>query len=254
MIGIPLSRQRHAEHGFTLIEVLAALAIGSAVIAATAALVHNVALNFDRGTGLAGKADQLLLAAERLAADFRSARLVPQGRDTNAGAAFVGEPSQVRFVAAGGIASIRRGEEVVVLTVEDIDGVSHLVRRRAPWLGLRSSFEAISPGDPIDLLEGQVDIAFAFGSRAIDGSLTWSGTWSGQQLLPQLVRLTVKDRASGAELLPGMQFTLRADAPIGCAQPGAKVDCLTGERKPQNAPAKDSKDPSRKDSSQDRPT
>ncbi len=45
-------RRVRATRGFTLIEVLAALAIGSAVIAATAVLINNVALNFDRRTGL----------------------------------------------------------------------------------------------------------------------------------------------------------------------------------------------------------
>ena len=37
-------------HGFTLVEVLAALAIAAVIIAATSALVHNVALHFDHGT------------------------------------------------------------------------------------------------------------------------------------------------------------------------------------------------------------
>ncbi len=36
--------------GFTLIEVLAALAVGSVIIMATAALIHDVARHFDRGT------------------------------------------------------------------------------------------------------------------------------------------------------------------------------------------------------------
>lgn len=247
MIALAPPRQDDTERGFTLIEVLAALAIGSTVIAATAALIHTVALNFDRGTGLAGKADQLLLATERLASDFRSARPVPQGSGANAAVAFVGGRSQVRFVAAGGASANRPGEEMIVLSVEDIEGVSHLVRRRAPWLGPRSSFAGVAPGDPVDLLQGQVDIDFAFAGLTSDGSLTWTDNWSGRPVLPQMVRLTVRDRASGSELLPGMQFTLRADAPIDCAQPGAKPDCLTGERKPPGAsttdPSKATKNP-----------
>ena len=57
--------------------------------------------------------------------------------------------------------------------------------------------------------------------------------------LPRLVRLTVRDRASGADLLPGVQFTLRADAPMGCAQPGANADCVTGKSgSPKETPVK----------------
>ena len=62
--------------GFTLIEVLAALAVGSVIIMATAALIHDVARHFDRGTRGAQEAERLMLAVERLAQDFNSARFV----------------------------------------------------------------------------------------------------------------------------------------------------------------------------------
>lgn len=228
-----------AARGFTLIEVLGALAIASVVIIATAGLIHSVALNFDRGTRGVSNAEHLLLAVERLAADFASARLVPQSDGaTGAMVAFLGGPTQIRFVAAGGVAAGPQGEELVSLTVEEADGVSHLVRRRAAWLGPRTRFESAALRDPVHLIDGQVDISFAFGRVAANGALIWNESWSGQPLLPRLVRLTVRDRASGAELIPGAQFVLRADAPIGCAQPEASVACLTGG-KPTNEAVKD---------------
>jgi prepilin-type N-terminal cleavage/methylation domain-containing protein len=239
MIAIDQHRRRETTAGFTLIEVLVALAISAVVIVATAALIHNVALNFDRGTRSVTNADHLLLATERLAEDFASARPLPQtvGK-ADAQVAFSGEPARVRFVAAGGVAAGPQGEEVVSLTVEQVEGMSRLVRRRAKWLGPRTPFASLPLQDPVNLLEGRVDIAFAYGTIAADGKLTWSDSWSGQPQLPRLVRLTVQDHASGAELIPSPQFVLRADAPMACAMPGANADCLTGG-KPQNAPAKD---------------
>src|SRR6266446_3307807 len=62
--------------GFTLVEVLAALAIASVIIMASAALIRNVALFFDRGTRGVTEAERLMLAVERLAGDFGSARFV----------------------------------------------------------------------------------------------------------------------------------------------------------------------------------
>jgi prepilin-type N-terminal cleavage/methylation domain-containing protein len=228
---------REMTAGFTLIEVLVALAISAVVIVATAALIHNVALNFDRGTRSVTNADHLLLATERLALDFASARPLPQtvGK-ADAQIAFSGESARVRFVAAGGVAAGPQGEEVVSLTVEQGEGVSRLVRRRAKWLGPRTQFASLALQDPVNLLEGRVDIAFAYGTIAADGKLTWSDSWNGQRQLPRLVRLTVQDHASGVELIPSPQFVLRADAPMACAQPDAKADCLTGG-KPQNEPA-----------------
>ena len=236
--------KRGAARGFTLIEVLAALAIASVVIIATAGLLHTIALNFDRGTRGVSNAEHVLLAVERLAADFASARLVPQSEgETSAMVAFVGEPTRVKFVAAGGVAAGPQGEELVSLTVEQTDdGASHLVRRRAAWLGPRARFEGLALRDPVHLIDGNVDIAFAFGRVAADETVIWSETWDGQPLLPRLVRLTVRDRASGAELIPGAQFMLRADAPIGCAQPDAGAACLTADQPPQEPPKQPVKD------------
>ncbi|MBR0871359.1 prepilin-type N-terminal cleavage/methylation domain-containing protein [Bradyrhizobium tropiciagri] len=230
-----------ASHGFTLIEVLAALTIGSAVIIATAALINNVALNFDRRTAVVGRADQLLLAVDRIAADLGAARQLQQSADGgDATAAFNGDATEVKFVTGGAAVAGTRSEEVVSLQVERTDDVSYLVRRRARWRGRQIPFASVLLQDPVRLIEGQVDISFAFASPGPDGTLTWRQTWSGQQLLPRLVRLTIRDRASGADLLPGLQFAVRADAPIDCAQLGASAKCATGDKsEPAKEPTKE---------------
>jgi prepilin-type N-terminal cleavage/methylation domain-containing protein len=243
MIATSRSHTREAAAGFTLIEMLAAVAIASVVIVATAALIHDVALNFDRGTKTVNDADRLLLGIERLAADLASARPVSQTDGPgSAQAAFTGEPAQVKFVAAGGDAGAEHGEEVVSLTVEEADGLTRLVRRRAKWSGPRSAFGALPLYDPVRLFEGRIDIVFAYGRLAADGKVTWSGTWTGQPFPPRLVRLTVRNRDSGIELIPGPQFVVRADAPPACAGPGANAACLTDEKADkepaENKPAK----------------
>jgi len=238
MIAAVPPRKRDA--GFTLIEVLAALTIGAVVTVATVALIHDVAFNFDRGTRTASNADRLLLAIERLTADFASARLVTQaGQGTEAIVAFAGQPTGVRFVAAGGAAVGPKGEEVVGLTVEQTDGLTYLVRRRGKWRGPHTAFADLRLDDPVQLLEGTIDVAFAYGSVAPDGTVTWNATWTGQPLLPRLVRLTIQDHASGAGLIPAQQFVLRADAPMACAQQGAEAGCLESEKAKNGKPAKD---------------
>ena len=109
MTGMKRGR-RHAErqHGFTLVEVLAALAITSVIIVATGALVHNVALYFERGTRGVSEGERLILAVERLAADIGSARFVPRTTALGSALAFTGEPAngeepaKIIFVGAGG--------------------------------------------------------------------------------------------------------------------------------------------------------
>jgi general secretion pathway protein J len=213
-------------HGFTLVEVLAALAIAAVIITATGALVHNVALHFDHGTRGVSEGERLILAVERLAADIGSARFVTRMSEGGAALAFIGEPAtaaqpaRMIFVSTGGVAANASGEEVVSLTAEQDGDVARLVRRRAPWLGPRTRFEDITLQDPVVLLEGKFVISFAFGRISPDNGLAWSGDWR-LAILPRFVQLKLRDRLTGADLLTGAEFVIRADASAGCAQAGS---------------------------------
>ena len=230
MRRVPRSDRRA---GFTLIEALAALAVGSVIILATAALIHDVARHFDRGTRGAQEAERLMLAVERLAQDFNSARFVGRTTEGGAAVAFTGEPAKgdkpakVMFVGDAGILAGPQGEEVVALTVEPAGDLTRLVRRRAAWAGPRTRFEDVSAQDAVVLVEGALDITFAFGRIATSGALEWSDSWIGQSMLPRFVRLILRDRATGADLLGEADFAVRADAPPGCGRPAAATSCLS---------------------------
>jgi prepilin-type N-terminal cleavage/methylation domain-containing protein len=133
-------------HGFSLIELLAALAIAAVIIAATTTLVHNVALHFDRGTRSVNEGERLILAVERLAADIGSARFVTR---TSEGSAVQGAATQVGAaqgsVAQGGAAqgSVAQGGATQGATLAFI-GERASNRRRssslavAAWLPTRA--------------------------------------------------------------------------------------------------------------------
>lgn len=216
-------RRLSARAGFTLIELLAALAIGAVIIAAVGALVHNVALTFDRGTRIVSNGERLILAVERLAADFGAARYVVMPGERGPSAAFIGEGAsanegaKVVFIGPGGIGSNSKGEEVVGLAVEQEDDVARLVRRSAAWPGPRTRIENVSLADPVILLEGKVLISFSF-ARFKDGALTWSDAWKGEPELPRFVRLGLRDAATGAAVIAATDFVIRAGASAGCGQ------------------------------------
>lgn len=214
--------------GFTLVEVLAALAIASVIVMASAALVHNVALFFDRGTRGVTEAERLMLAVERMAGDFGSARFVQRRigmKDLSV--AFAGESAGIAFIGAGRAASASLDDDLISLKVEHDGEVSRLVRRRATWPGPLARFEEVVAQDPINLIEGKFDISFVFGRFAPDGSLTWQTNWAGEQMLPHYVRLNLRDRATGANLLGEADFVIRANAPAACGKADAVLSCLS---------------------------
>jgi len=63
-------------------------------------------------------------------------------------------------------------------------------------------------------------MSFAFG-RLEDNALAWSDDWRGQ-VMPRFVQLKLRDRLTGADLLTGAEFVIRADASAGCAQVGSQ--------------------------------
>jgi hypothetical protein len=216
-----------------LIETLAMLAITSVIIVGMTTLIHDVARNFNKGTRGASEGERLLLAVERLAQDFGSAHFVVWNGENGPAVGFAAERpggdvlAKVTFVANAGVMSGPQGDEVVTYTVEQNDGAIRLVRRRAPWTGSFMRLADAVPGDPVVLIDGNVDIAFVFARVASNGALEWSENWIGQTALPRFARLIVRDRATGRDLLGEADFTIRADAPAACGRPDATPTCLS---------------------------
>ena len=225
-----------------MVEVLAAFAIASVIMVATAALMHNLTTSFDRGTNRVTAGERLALAADRLAADIGSARFVLQPASAGKAIAFLGEPTKITFVGAGLIDPGRQDNgarpmapEIVSVAAQSLEDATEIVRRRAPWRGLRQPIESAVLRDEVVLLAGRFDAAFTFGRLAPDGSVSWSSSWKNEHSLPRLVKLSLRERATNIDLLGGAEFAIRADAPPACANTGASPDCLTN---PAGAPQK----------------
>jgi general secretion pathway protein J len=238
----PADSSSSDQSGFTLIETIAAFAIGSVVILASAAVLHNVVFSFDRGTSRVANGERLAVAAERLATDIGSAGFVLQKTSANALAAFTGTPTRIVFISLDGAdAGLRRddeqpGQEVVSLTAEAAGDTTQIVRRRAPWPGPRTPFDAVALKDDVILLQGTFDAAFSFARVGSDGALSWVDSWSSEPTLPRLVKLTLRDQATGGDLLGGAEFAIRADAPALCAAADAGLECLSGKAQSVQSP------------------
>jgi len=180
------TQARAQYRGFTLVEALAAFAVASVVMIGIGALVHNVGLAFDRGTGAVGRSERLLLAFERLAEDFAAVRFVQRQTEAGPEALFTATPptgdtpATLVFITAGGVLAGPSSEEVITLTLEQTDDVSRLIRRRAPWPGPQSRLEELTPHDAVVLLEGRLEPRICLAARSSldparssDGARLW---------------------------------------------------------------------------------
>ena len=129
-------------------------------------------------------------------------------------------------MGAGGVASSSSDDELVSLTIERDGDLRRLVRRRAKWPGARARFEDVTPKDPVVLIEGKLDMSFAFG-RPTPAGAVWSSSWIKELALPRYVRLILRDRETGADLLGESTFVVRADAPPACGRNDALPACLS---------------------------
>jgi hypothetical protein len=192
-----------------------------------------VAGTFDRGARAVDAADRLVLALERLASDFGSARFVVWKTVSGPALAFRGEqadgekPARVIFVGGASIGSALQGDELIGLTVERSDGVTRLVRRRAAWTGPDTPIERASLHDAVVLVEGNLDISFLFGSLGSGGGLVWSKTWIDETALPRFVRLILRDRSTGSDPVGEADFIVHADVPPACGRADAGLDCVS---------------------------
>lgn len=189
---------RH-EAGFTLVELLAALAILAVLTGVLAAALSTGFTGRERITARADALEELRAAQSlirRTLSEARPVQWTAQGRFTVA--AFDGAPGRVSFIGTlpgfdgpGGLHQIRFGVE---------DGA--LVMERALTAGEEQVFRT---ADPVVLLRDVAALRVTyFGKRARATQGQWHPEWKDEASLPDLVRLEVESSVAGKPLWPAL--------------------------------------------------
>lgn len=190
MIRCARAHGRLGADGFTLLEMLMAVAAMAMIVGALGAVTGQWLPNWKRGLVLVQSNEQLAIALDRLAADLASAEYVAAtGLDDNP--AFSGTDSEIIFVRAGLGPNQRGGLDIVRVASIVENGERMLVRSRAP-------FRVLAPGDPalgrivfrdpVVLMRPPWRLAFAFAAQ--DGK--WQSRWRIAGDLPTWIRLDIR--------------------------------------------------------------
>ena len=212
--------------GFTLIEVLMATLLMTVILGALATVTAQWLPNWNRGMARVQRSERLALGLERIAADLSVAEMIPLNADTKA-PLFEGSELSVTFVRTAVGPSTRPGLEIVRLVEKaDSQGLA-LVRERAPFAPMPSDAQ-VQLADPVVLIRLPFRVTFSYSGP----DQIWQPVWRGQMQLPDMIRIAVRDAASGQVLAVSSAAIVHVNAPAECARAKNAQQCLAARLKP----------------------
>lgn len=232
------SRRRRADAraGFSLIEMLAALAIAGAMIAVVSEFAGRAMQNWNRGEQTIAVMEMVTRGVGRLATDLSLALPMPPPETDGSTVIFVGQPAHLQFVAVTGFGSGSKGIELLDISVVADRDDTLVVRRRGPV-----AIPAAQLGDPVTLLRGRLQVRFSYSDRT--GRRT--ATWTNKAELPAAVVVEFLNAAGVSVFAAPFVLPIATNFSIEClinTDEGSprppRCDAATGFTPPQSpAPA-----------------
>jgi general secretion pathway protein J len=221
-------RKRRSEAGFTLIEVLMATLLMTVILGALATVTAQWLPNWNRGIVRVQRAERLAIGLDRIAADLSVAEMIPVNADAKA-PLFEGTELSVTFVRTAVGPNTRPGLEIIRLIEKaDAQGLA-LVRERTPFTPMPTDAQ-IRFSDQVVLIRAPFRVTFSYAGP----DQVWQPVWRGQMQLPEKIRATVRDGATGQVLNVSTAMVVHVNAPAECARAKNPVSCLTARLNPES--------------------
>ena len=222
--------QRTSERGFTLIEMIVALALMGLLLSALAGITGEWLPSWNRGLDRIQRSELIGIALERIGADLAAAEFVAANRDTRK-PLFDGSELSVTFVRTSLGPNAGPGLDVVRLGEVRDRGEFVTVRSQARFTPLAdgvSLSEQVHLGSPVVLRRAPYRLSFAYAGA----DRAWKNAWKDAERLPAMIRLTVRDAASQRVLSVSTIAPVHVQIPSDCTKP----DGNCGDKGSSNVP------------------
>jgi general secretion pathway protein J len=202
-------RKGSREAGFTLIEVLIATLLMTIILGALATVTSQWLPNWNRGVTRVQRAELLAMGLDRIVADLSVAVMIPLNSDAKT-PLFEGSELAVTFMRTAVGPNALPGLEIVRLVEKaDSRGLA-MVRERARFAPMRSDAQ-IRFVDQVVLIRSPLRVAFSYAGP----DQVWQPDWRDRMQLPAMVRVTVRDSATGRVLAVSRAATVHVNAATG---------------------------------------
>ena len=206
--------------GFTLLEILVGLVISSMIMVGLTAAMKVVNSGWERAAHSIEKQSALTAGLDILGDDIsRIERIAAKNKKQFL---FGGSPDEAVYILAERDGHNQAGLYWVRLLVRRDNGVTELIRMRAPRRLGEEDFGAIGWRDEVVLLRGAYKIEMSYRSLRSGGS-DWNRYWERQNRLPQQIRFDIRDR-DGTPAVPEMILALKIGAEAACLD-AASPEC-----------------------------
>jgi general secretion pathway protein J len=220
--------------GFTLIEALVAIALTGLIVGAVANITAQWLPNWDRGFARVQGSEALALGLERLTTDVAAAEFISANRETLQ-PLFEGTDHSITFVRSALAPNAPAGLEFVRIVAASSGAGPSLIRTKTPFLSSpKGSNYQPKFSDPVVLLRAPYLVSFAY--AGMDRS--WKDTWLRESLLPQAIRVILRDTRTRQEFVASTATVIHASVPATCISYKSLDDCLASLKpKSQSASA-----------------
>lgn len=185
---------RHGESGYTLLELIVAMALLGLVFALLAGGLRFGAAAWENGGDVATRTAELQSTQRlirRLLEQIRPHNKPGRGRTVRV--AFTGRADELLYVGAPPAHLAAPGPYLIRLGV---DGFGRDKSLTLSWRRLQPDLRDVDDAQPMDttvLIRGVKDVTFAFfGNKRPRDRLTWHVGWENEPLYPQLIRLSLR--------------------------------------------------------------